>query len=611
MCGICGTVEPNPDHATIGRMNDTLHHRGPDDSGLFADDHAAIAMRRLSIIDLAGGRQPISDSSGRYHLVFNGELYNYRPLRAQLRQHGRTFATNSDSEVVLQAYLHWGRACLDHFNGMFALAIWDSQQRALFIARDRLGIKPLYYSQHNGRFFFASELKAILAHPHAPRTIDPAALTQFLTYEYIPAPHSIITGIHKLLPGHWLHYTDGRIETQPYWHLPLRERAAGSSAQLTAQFTELLTDAIKLRLISDVPLGAFLSGGIDSSAIVALMSAQQTQPVQTFSIGFGDPTYNELPYARAVAHHFRTDHHERFLQPNVVDLTTRLLTHLDEPLGDFSILPTYLVSQLAREHVTVVLSGDGGDEILGGYDTYRAQCLANPFDRLGALRTDILPTLFAHIRPRPAKKGLINKLKRFTEGAALSPSLQHVRWMTFLNPTQRDFLFNGSVHAPESTHLAHFRAAQGIPSLTQQQYVDLNTYLPANILCKVDRMSMATSLEARTPFLDHRLVEFAFRLPPHLRFDGRTTKIILRNAMQEILPPAVLTKPKEGFSIPIKQWLNTTLWELLNDQLRHASDHFHQPTINRWLHEQKDGRINHSHRLWSLLAFEMWRSSLI
>ncbi len=626
MCGICGFIsDGSPDgpqaRAWLEDMNACLRHRGPDDAGAYLDPWAALAMRRLSIIDLFTGHQPVSNEDRSLWLVFNGEIYNYRELRADLLRRGHQFRSRGDSEVIPHAYEEFGEACVERFNGMFAFAIWNAPERRLFLARDRLGIKPLYYCPLREGIVFGSELKAVIAHPKVPRRLHLPALDAFLTLEYVPGPETIFEGIYKLQPGHLLTYQDGNLQTRPYWDLethPVPERREDCVHALA----ELLSDAVGLQMVSDVPVGAFLSGGIDSSAVVALMAGHAPSPIRTFSIGFGDRTYNELPYARQVARRFQTAHEEAFIDPDIVSLIERLVWHLDEPFGDTSMLPTFLVSRLASRSVKVVLSGDGGDEVFAGYDTYPAQKADGYYRWLpGVARRSLLPALLRAVPPQPAKKGLINKAKRFVEGAALPAELQHVRWMVYLSEVDRSRLFVPDVQvslngcSPLKRLLAHFGRVAHRDPLAQQQYVDIKTYLVDDILTKVDRMSMATSLEARVPLLDHRVVEFAWSLPPHLKVHRGRTKVILREAMKGVLPREVLAKPKEGFSSPVKHWLRGPLCPLMTDLLSptrvRSRGYFDPDCVSRWVREHIEGRVNHSHRLWSLMMFELWMQQVM
>lgn len=625
MCGICGIVSTHPDERVdeqlLRQMCRTLHHRGPDDEGYYSADQAGLGMRRLSIIDLATGHQPIANEDGTIWIVFNGEIYNYQALRAQLEQQGHTFRTNTDTETIVHAYEEYGDRCVDHLNGMFGFAIWDTRKRRLLLARDRVGIKPLYYWLGPDQLVFGSELKSVIACPGTPRQIDPVALNHFLTLEYIPAPWTIFQGIYKLPAGHILVLEDGQCTTAAYWDIPL-QAVPQTEAECAEALTELLEDAVRLQLVSDVPVGAFLSGGLDSSTIVSLMRKRSSEPIQTFSIGFEDSTYNELPYARAVAQQFGTNHYEELITPDIVTLTEQLVRHLDEPFGDFSIFPTYLVSALARRHVKVVLSGDGGDELFGGYESYVAQRYDRFYRLLPApLRQEILPSLLNLVPPQAAKKGLINKVKRFTEGAALPAALQHTRWMTFMTDQDKRVLYQPDLHSaingttPTAMITNYFQRVAHADPLAQQQYVDVKTYLAENILTKVDRMSMAASIEARVPLLDHRIVEFALNLPPHLKMQHGQTKVLLRKVMAERLPATILTKPKQGFSIPLKHWLCGPLRPLMADLLSAQSIHnrgcFQPEPIRQWMAEHLAGRANHSHRLWGLMVFELWQREVL
>ena len=620
MCGICGLVSFQPaglaDKFVLQRMNQSLRHRGPDDEGYYQDSQASLAMRRLSIIDLHTGQQPISNETGDVWVVYNGEIYNFKVVRAELEGRGHTFKTQTDTEIIVHAYEEYGDDCVKHFNGMFAIALWDTRKRRLFLARDRVGIKPLYYWAGQDKLVFGSELKAVVLHPDVPRRINLAAVDLFLALEYIPAPHTIYEGIYKLLPGHTLTLENGHLKLTQYWEVPYQP-VSQSEAECAEILSGLIKEAVRIRLISDVPLGAFLSGGIDSSTVVGYMSQHMTDPVQTFSIGFEDDTYNELPYAEAVSKHFKTSHHVEVLKPDYASLAEQLVCQYDEPFADTSIFPTYLVSKVARQKVKVALSGDGGDELFAGYDTYRAEQLNRYYGRLPhALRQNVFPQVAEWLPPQPSKKGLINKVKRMVEGGALDPSLQHARWMIFMNQADKNSLYRSDLRATLTDDLTakylggYFEKAELFDRLAQQQYVDIKTYLADDILTKVDRMSMAVSLEARVPLLDYHIVEFAMNLPPQMKLNGSRTKSILRDAVKDLVPGLVLEKPKEGFSIPMKHWLCTSLKPMMLDLLSKESlqkhGYFDDQLVTKWIHEHLDGRVNHSHRLWALMVFEMW-----
>jgi len=622
MCGICGVVstEAPPSADVVRAMCDTLKHRGPDDQGCYVDEFAGLGVRRLSIIDLASGHQPMTNENRTIWLVFNGEIYNYLALRRQFEHRGHVFRTRSDTEVILHAYEEYGAACVEHFNGMFAFAVWDSGARRLLLARDRLGIKPLFFWNEGGELVFGSELKALLVDPRVSRAMDPKAIDQFLLHEYVPGPRTIFREVHKLPPGHTLVFEKGQLTLREYW-TPQRQSVPKDDQGCAERLGELLDEAVRGQMVSDVPVGILLSGGIDSSTVLSLMP-QNGSRIPSFSIGFEDPTYNELPYAQMVASRFDAVAHQDILRPDVTDLAQRLIGHLDEPLGDFSIFSTYLVSKLARESVKVVLSGDGGDEVFAGYETYMAQWADGYYSRLPAgLRQRLLPGVFNRLPQQAAKKGLLNKSKRFVEGGSLRPSLRHARWMTFLTAEDKRELYMPDFWrqlgdprsiGPIEERFARAHAA-GFDPLAQQQYVDVATYLADDILTKVDRMSMAASLEVRVPLLDHRIVEFALSLPPHLKLHRLRTKVLLRRVMKNRLPTPILRRPKQGFSIPLKHWLRKELRPLLLDVLTpdtiRRRGYFEEETVTRWITEHMQGRVNHSHRLWALLLLELWQQA--
>lgn len=621
MCGICGVTYFDQSRGVLESevqgMCDVIRHRGPDDEGLLVKKNFGIGMRRLSIIDLATGHQPISNEDGSIWIVFNGEIYNHLELRNELIQKGHKFKTNTDTEAIVHAYEEYGESCPEKLNGMFGFAILDFKNQTLFLARDRLGIKPLYYYHDSEKFAFGSELKSILQIEGVPRNVDLRALDIYLTFEYIPSPFSIFEKISKLPPGHSLTLRNGKISIKEYWDLQFAEKQA-SEDELCERLIELLQDAVKIRLMSDVPLGAFLSGGIDSSTIVALMSRVMDRPVKTFSIGFKEDTYNEAEYARTVARHFKTKHHEQIIEPNALELTENLVGFLDEPFGDFSIFPTYLVSKMAREFVTVSLSGDGGDELFAGYDTYLANKMAGSYERIPRfMHKGLIEPVLDRIPPTEKKKGLINRAKRFSEGMRLPADLQHTRWMIFLQEAEKLRLYSQDMQhelkGVDSFEFIrnYFRRSQTSDDLNRQLYVDIKSYLVDDILVKVDRMSMATSLEARVPFLDHRFVEFTATIPSSLKLKGKGTKYLLKKAMSPHLPQEILTRGKEGFSIPIKNWLKNELRDLMQDVLspdKVKREGFFEPTFVEQLKEEHlTGKENHSHRLWAMMVFGIWQ----
>lgn len=621
MCGICGVVNLTNDRAVdegvLRTMNRSLIHRGPDDEGIYLDAQAGLAVRRLSIIDLNTGHQPIANETGEIWVVYNGEIYNYVEIRKDLERQGHIFKTHSDTEIIVHAYETYGEDCVQRFNGMFALAVWDSRRKQLFLARDRLGIKPLFYWADHRKLVFGSELKAVIAHPEVPHRMNLGALDHYLSLEYIPGPNTIFQGVQKLPPAHTLIFGPDRIKLTQYWDIPvdpINEDVHTCAEKLSG----LIEDAVRIRLMSDVPLGATLSGGMDSSTIVGFMSQQVTEPVQTFSIGFEDDSYNELPDAELVSEHFSTCHHSEILRPEIASLVENLVLHQDEPFADTSIFPSYLVSKLASRNVKVVLSGDGGDEVFAGYDTYLAEKLSRYYQWLPQpVWRKVFPAMAAFLPPQPAKKGLVNRLKRLAEGNIQPPSLHHARWMVFMSEAEKARIYQPGLKASLDGDTTHaliemlFRQASQFDLLSQQQYVDLKTYLVDDILTKIDRMSMAVSLEARVPLLDHRIVEFALNLPPDYKIKGNVTKVILRKAVGHMLPGQVLTKPKQGFSIPMKHWLRGPLkammLDLLSEDSLRRNGYFNPQVVSFWIQEHLDGVVNHSHRLWMLMVFELWQ----
>jgi asparagine synthase (glutamine-hydrolysing) len=620
MCGICGLLyfdaSRSVNKTILKSMCDSLIHRGPDDEGQMVDGRVGLGMRRLSIIDLSTGHQPITNEDKSKWIVFNGEIYNFQRLRKELETLGHHFQTQTDTETILHGYEEWGEKVCERLNGMFAFAIWDRHAQCLFLARDRLGIKPLYYYQDDEQLIFGSELKSILK-CRVDCRLDWISLNNFLTFEYIPAPRSIFQEIRKLVPGHWLKWYNDRLHCQRYWQLKPQEIRL-SLSEAREKLSALLTDSVELRLISDVPLGAFLSGGLDSSIMVSRMAALMNQPVKTFSIGFKESSYNELTYARAVAKKYQTDHHEFVIEADALELTDKLIKHLDEPFGDFSIFPTYLVSKMARDYVTVVLSGDGGDELFAGYDSYRAHLFDRQFYHKlpKAVKHGLLEPFAGRLNPTEQKKGWINSYKRFIEGTKLPKSLYHARWMVFLAESERQQLFSGPV-LEELEHVDPYdfiheysQLAENVHDITRTGFIDVNTYLTDDILVKVDRMSMAVSLEARVPYLDHRVVEFCYSLPPQFKMNGLKTKALLQKTFWDALPPEVQHRDKQGFSIPIKNWIKAELkpmmMDLLSESRIRSQGLFRPETINHWIQEHLAGRENHSHKLWALMVFHQW-----
>lgn len=632
MCGICGIVKKANgapiEYSLISAMSETLAHRGPDDQGVFTAKNIGLGARRLSIIDLEGGHQPLANEDGSIWIAHNGEVYNFPALREELRSRGHTFKTRTDTETIVHSYEEWGEEFVHKLRGMFAFALWDAHEQSLILVRDRIGIKPLYYTLlEDESLIFGSELKAILAHPGVKRVLDPRALDLFLTLEYIPAPFSIFRNISKLPAGCLLIYREGRLQVKKYWQLEPQNASPVpfSKSKLNSimdELYELLKESVQLRLISDVPLGAFLSGGIDSSSIVGLMHELGASPLKTFSIGFKEASYDELRFARSIAQKFHTDHEELVLEPKVLDLTDKLIHHLDEPFGDFSIFPTYLVSKMARDHVKVILSGDGGDELFGGYEHYQAQKLSWP--PVAYVFRKMFSPFFRLLPPSKKKKGAWNKIKRFSQGLEHSPQYRHLRWMMFLSEANKKSLYTADLQQDLDDLEPLYQkipfqdildeSAQFDP-LNRELYLDLRTYLVDDILVKVDRMSMATSLETRVPLLDHKVVEFSFGLPGNLKLKGLKTKWVLKKTMERLLPPQNIYRPKEGFSIPIKHWLRKDLKGLLLDYLDRKriteAGIFNYEPIAQMIDLHLKQRENFSHQLWALLVFEIWRENYL
>ncbi|MBA2564750.1 MAG: asparagine synthase (glutamine-hydrolyzing) [Gemmatimonadetes bacterium] len=630
MCGITGivalppasgaTAGPAHDPPRLRAMCDALVHRGPDEEGTDLQGGVALGMRRLSIIDVAGGHQPYANEDGRVRSVFNGEIYNFRELRRELEAKGHRFASATDGEVVVHLWEEHGADFPRRLNGMFAIALHDAARGRLLLVRDRLGIKPLYYAFAGGHLVFGSEIKALLASGLVEPALDLDGLGQFLSWEYIPEPGTLLRGVRKLGAACTLEVDlgTGRSGVMRYWDVPLPEPHANGGLPRTDGEWEEAVDAqlrrsVQAQLVSDVPLGAFLSGGVDSSLVVAGMGPH----ARTFSIGFDDPSYNELAWSQRVARHLGVDHRVEIIRPDVGGLFDHLMHFMDDPIGDFSIFPTFLVSRLARREVTVALSGDGGDEVFGGYETYVAQARARALARVPAfVWSGVAEPAMARVRPRSAKKGVVNKAKRFVEGMGQPPELGHARWRVFVDEALRRELFTReartAMRTPVGGHVLRlFDEAGHRPDVDRGLYVDLKSYLSDNCLVKTDRMSMACSLEARVPFLDHELVELAFRMPARLKVAGGRTKVLLKRVAARHVPEACVYRPKEGFSIPIKNWLGSEFRPLLEDLLsrdRVKGDGIFQPeTVERLKVEHLTGRSNHSHVLWSLLVFQDWR----
>ena len=624
MCGIVGNIlaraDRRPDPAVLQRMNERLAHRGPDDEGILVQGPAGLAMRRLKIIDLATGHQPMAGEGRRVWVVVNGEIYNYRELGANLAARGHTFTTRSDTEVIVHGYEDRGLASLDDLEGMFAFAIWDAPARTLVLARDRLGIKPLYYAVLPDQIVFASELRALVEHPAVERTLDLTALSRYLAHEYVPAPHSIFRGVRKLAAGHWLTYSDGRVKVEPYWDVRFQGDRAMGEADAVEALRAVLDLSVRQHLVSDVPLGVFLSGGIDSSAVAALAARHLPGRLKTFSIGFEDPSFDETAHARSVARGLDADHHEEILGPRAaLDLVARLPELLDEPLGDASLLPTFLLSRFTRRSVTVALSGDGGDELFAGYPTYQAHRLARALELVPRwVRQRLVRPVVERLPVSLDDLSFDFRLKRFLEGMDFAPVERHAAWLGAFTPAEQRALFTSDALARmemEPSYAAFHEMLTHAPSasgLERMLYLDLKGYLGEGVLTKVDRASMACSLEVRLPLLDRRVVELAASLPMRLKLRGLTTKYVLKRALSGVLPRAILERRKKGFGVPLARWFRADLAPLLRDACAPdvvcRAGLFRPEAVERLIGEHAAGRRDHRKKLYTLLAFQLWAS---
>jgi len=628
MCGICGKLnfDGRPvDEGLIRKMCSVLAHRGPDDEGVYTSKHGArstehgigLGHRRLSIIDLDTGHQPMSNEDGSIRIVYNGEVYNFLRLREDLEKKGHRFRTRSDTEVIIHLYEDYGPDCVKYLRGMFAIAIWDSPRQRLFLARDRLGQKPLVYTLTSSSFIFGSEIKAILADPQIKREVDLEALHHYLTYGYVPAPLTIFKGIKKLPPAHTLVWEKGQVKIERYWSLSYIPKLQLKEEEYVPRLLELLKESVKLRLISDVPLGAFLSGGVDSSAVVAMMAELSDRPVKTFSIGFEEASFNELKFARIVSRRFGTEHHEFVVKPDALEILPKLIWHYNEPYADSSAIPTYYVSQITRQHVTVALNGDGGDEAFAGYERYLANKIARSYEKIPAfIREGVILPLINRLPEDTTRKSLTRRIKRFTAAIRETPERRYVRWVSIFNNLQKKELYSSEMREGmvdlDSVNLLVdvYRQAKADNFLDSTMFVDCMTSLPDDLLVKVDIASMANSLEARSPFLDHKLVEFAASLPPDLKLKGKTTKYILKKALKEYLPKDILYRDKMGFGVPIGRWFRNELkdyaYEILLDTRAKERGYFNPDSVKKILDEHTSGRIDHWCRIWGLLNLELW-----
>jgi asparagine synthase (glutamine-hydrolysing) len=621
MCAICGIVNFNAadsvDRVVIEKMTQALAHRGPDDHGYFVEGRVGLGHRRLSIIDLSGGQQPIFNEDESVAIIFNGEIYNYRDLAAGLASAGHTFKTRSDTETILHAYEEYGEDCVQHLRGMFGFAIWDRRARRLLLARDRLGVKPVYYYR-DGRFLaFASEIKALLEIPSVPREVDPAALDLYLSLRYVPGPRTMFKNIFRLPPGHILVVDDTGVRIKKYWDIDYAAAESHSPKYLLERFCDLLDESVRMRLISEVPLGVFLSGGLDSSAILAQMSkVAGGERIKTFSVGYEasdakEEEANEFEYARLAANAFAAEHHEyRLTAKEFEDSAPDLVWHLDEPLADPSAIPLYFISKLAREHITVVLSGEGADEILGGYGIYRRMLALDQIYRRSP--AGLLAPWVARLTPSEALRHYVRMSGQ--------PLEARYRGVSRGFSAEGKLRLVGEDRVKESERQLqcvfgdYFNAVPKASPLNRMLYVDAKVWLPDDLLIKADKMTMATGLELRVPFLDHKLVEFSATLPDDRKLNG-TGKAILRQAMRGVLPDAIIDRPKKGFPIPIASWLRGPLRQFTRDHLlaRHSacSSYLDRGAVARVIEEHGQGRTDRSQEIWTLLVFELWHRQFI
>ncbi|MGA1869980.1 MAG: asparagine synthase (glutamine-hydrolyzing) [bacterium] len=636
MCGICGfsKSDPNPEKAQqiICAMCDTMIPRGPDDFGYYQDTDMILGMRRLSIIDLMTGHQPLVNEDKTITLVCNGEIYNFKELKKNLIKKGHRFSTQSDSEVIIHLYEEEGIECVHRLNGMFGVALWDSKGKKLFLARDRLGIKPLHFMQcSDGTFVFASEIKALLKFPGWQHTINPVALNYYLTYETVPAPYTIFSHVFKLSPGHLLTFQDKKIAISQYWDLNYQkeENYTINESEAQERFLHLFSRSVDHRMMSDVPLGTFLSGGIDSSMVSAFAQSHKPDSIDSFNIGFYEKSFDESGYARNVASHLtttnpvRVNHHEDiFTTDQLLAVLPKIVEFMDEPHADPSLLPTYLLCKFARQHVTVALSGDGGDELFAGYPTYQAHAMARYYLRLPKmLRHYIIEPCIQHLPVSDKNFSLDFIAKRFISNIESPAPMRHLIWMGALPPEQKIRLYSSDMQSimagldtfvPVKKYLDTARVTNPLDALL---YLDMKIYLQDDLLVKVDRTSMATSLEVRVPFLDHTLVDFVTRLPTDLKLKRLTSKYLLKKSAQAFLPRSIINRKKKGFGIPISQWIKGELHDLFHDMLSpekiKREGIFDSEFIASLLDDHIKSRKNNRKALWTLFMFEQWVNSYL
>jgi asparagine synthase (glutamine-hydrolysing) len=621
MCGIVGILKDDPTWSVssdaLAEMCSVISHRGPDDEGYFVDGAVGLGMRRLSIIDVQGGHQPIHNETKDCWIVFNGEIYNYPDLRQVLLTKGHQFATKSDTEAIIHLYEEYGEECVKYLRGMFAFAIWDKKARKVFIARDRIGEKPLYYTHQNGRFAFASELKSLLVLPDIDKTLDLEALRDYFSFLYVPTPRSIFGQIKKLPAAHTLTIQNGRMSIQRYWGMMGWQSSVKSEKECVEELLDLVRESVRIRLMSEVPLGAFLSGGVDSSIVVAAMSEILEKPVETFTMGFeqGKQHYDERPYAGIVARHCSTLHREFVASPDIGELLPKIIRAFDEPFADSSAIPNYVLCKNTREYVTVALSGLGGDELSCGYERYLGMKIARIYEKCPSLVKGFLRRA-ANMIPDAASGSLLSeRIKRFVRAGNLPEQRRYFEMIAAFNEAEKRELFSidalGSVNGSSEDLLwSYFQGCDSSDIVDHMLFVDVNTYLVDDLLTLTDRISMAHSLEMRVPLIDHKLVEFFASVPSTMRLRGLTKKYILKKAAEQLVPREVIYRRKKGFSVPLSLWLRNELRDLVQEELSEKRlrqiGYFNHKTVSKTVQEHLSGRHNHENKIWALLNFVLW-----
>lgn len=624
MCGIAGilNLDARPvSAAMVKRMSHALAHRGPDGEGVFLDGSIGLGHKRLAVIDLSSdAQQPMCNEDRSVWLTFNGEIYNFRELRRELEGRGHRFRSHTDSEVILHAYEEYDLEFLSHLSGMFAFALWDKRQQRLLLARDRLGIKPLFFAHTKNSLIFGSEIKSLLEHPDVPRTLNRNALHDYLSLNYVVAPRTLFSGIMQLEPAHYLlSYADGRSREQRYWDVGFGVDASLTESQVLDCVRSHLERSVSSQLVSDVPVGVFLSGGVDSSAIAALMTHSNKSPIQTFSVGFNEPTYSELNFARQMAQHIKSHHHEMIVAAEVVETLPKLVWHAEEPTADSSMLPLYHLARLARSEVKVVLSGEGGDEVFAGYETYRAPTVMGFYSRLPLwMRTHVLPRAVDLLPVSSSKVSFESKLRRFVRGAHLTSQAAHLTWRMIFSESEKselyspEFGFPPNGHSTSDTFQPFLERVHDANLINQLLYVDLCGYLPNDMLVKADRMTMAHSLEARLPLLDHDLVEFMAQVPPKFKLrNGWGLKPLLRGAVKDLVPTPILRRGKQGFNVPKGLWMQGIMRDFVAARLLEPSAWgrlglFRPEGVKRIVQDHWDGHSDNSHQIWSLMCLDLW-----